>query len=104
MPTIPSFMLTEAVTVEPYEGETGSGGPAYGDAVAVKAHVEEKRALVIKREGREIHATGLLLFAPTVTVPPESRVTVWGSTYRVLHTARIPSPGGGVHHLEVAIG
>lgn len=103
MPTIPAFMLTETVTIEAYGGETGTSGPKYAAPVSVKAHVEPRRQLVIKRESREIRAEMLLIVAPGTVVPPESRVTYGGRTYRVVNTAEMPSPGGGVHHLEVAL-
>lgn len=99
---IPSWMLKSSISVEPYEGETATG-PSWGSAVSVPAHVEPRRRLLVMKDGREVRAEMFALIGPDNTIPPESRVTLSGRRYRVLDVFEVPSPTGGVHHLELAM-
>lgn len=104
---IPGYMLTTEIAVEPYAGDTGAGGPAYGASVTVRAHVEPRR--ILERAGREgtgSRAAVVAMFAlvpPGTVIPVESRVTYLGRVYRVSEVVEQPGPGGGVHHLEVML-
>jgi hypothetical protein len=101
--TIPAFMLTEEIAIEAYSGETGAGGPAYADAVTVAAHVEPRRRLIVLTDKRSARSEMFAIIAPGATVTPESRITYSGRTYRVLDVFPVPAPGGGTHHIEIAL-
>lgn len=101
--TIPPWMLKSSISVEAYSGESGNGGAVYASPVAVKAHVEPRRRLIIGRDGKEVRTEMFALTAPGENIPPESRITYGGRIYRAVDTFEVPSPGGGVHHLEVAM-
>lgn len=99
---IPSWMLKSSISVEAYEGETATG-PKWAAGVTLSAHVEPRRRLIVMRDGREVRTEMFALVAPDATIPPESRVTYGARTYRVLDVFEVPSPTGGVHHLELAM-
>lgn len=101
--TIPAWMLREDVTIAPYEGDKGVGGPAYGSPVTLRAHVEPRKRLLVLPNGREVRSEMFALVAPGTVAPPESRLTYNGRAYRVLDTFDVPSPRGGVHHIEIAL-
>jgi hypothetical protein len=100
----PGFIFKQAVTVEPYEGETGAGGPAYGDPVPVRAHIEPSVRLVIDSGGREVKAEALALVPTGTTIPPESRLNWNGRAFRVITSLQQPGPSGAIHHIEVSLG
>lgn len=99
--TIPASLLTATITIEPYAGTTGAGGPAFGAAVTLKAHVEPRRRLIHMSGGKEARTDMFALCPPGTNAPPESRLTYNGATYRVLGVFDVPAPGGGVHHVEI---
>ncbi|MGW7197223.1 hypothetical protein [Streptomyces chryseus] len=91
---VPGWLLRHRVTVEPYEGDSAYG-PAYGPPVPnVPALVSESVRTVRNKEGREVTSTALLVTAPDLHCPPESRITLpSGRVTKALHIARHTAPG-----------
>jgi len=100
---IPRWTLRQNGTLEVYQGDLGAGGPSYAQPVEVICRLESARKLVIDQNGNELAARARVFLEPTVTLTPESRVTVDGVTYRVLDVSRMIGPGGHAHHLEVML-
>lgn len=102
--TIPLSILRDSLTLERYGGTTGAEGASFGTSETVRAHVEPRRRLIVMPGGKEAHSVMFAVIPPSVAEPPvESRVTHNGRTFRVLETFRVPGPGGGVHHIELAL-
>lgn len=72
---IPSSLLRQRITVEPYLGDSGYG-PRYGDPVPNQpARVEGKRRSIRRPNGTEVISTASITVRPTVDIPVLSRVT-----------------------------
>lgn len=96
MTAIPSSLLRQRATIEPYLGETGEQGGTYGDPISVKTRVEAKSRRVIRSNGVEVVATGLAFIRPDVapTLPDgprapdaEDRFICDGKPYEVIEVA-----------------
>lgn len=75
MGTLPGFLLTETVTVEPYTGV----GPTFGTAATYRAHVQECRKLIHGKDGAFVGETCSEVFLRLgPSIPVGSRVTVRG--------------------------
>lgn len=104
MGALPRWVLTHTATVEPYEGQSGTG-PVYGPAEVHRCLVDYRRELVRSGDGREVRSDAQLFLPAGTDVPPESRVTVdgWAATaVRVLNR-----DGGGLptpDHVHVYLG
>jgi len=84
---VPSSLLRQQATIEPYQGNTGRG-PTWGEPVEVRCRFEGKRR-VIRRinagdSGSDVISSGSVTIRPTIEVPTESRVTIGTRTYEVL--------------------
>lgn len=80
--------LTQAVTVEPYDGD-GAYGPTYTTAETIdECFVEDKRQLVLAADGTETIAQTTVWAdkAHASAFLPESRVTVNGRVMKVIVT------------------
>jgi len=80
---IPTALLRETVSIEPYAGEM-SVGPAYGDAVTCAARVERMHRLVRLTADEVQAAEATLYLRGDVSISTGDRVTVAGRKYRVL--------------------
>lgn len=80
---VPTSLLRERITIEPYEG-SGAYGPTYGTPVTVKARVEGKRRAIRTSGGVDVISSASATIRPDVTVAPESKVTHEGRSYEVL--------------------
>jgi len=90
-------------SVEPYQG-SGAHGPVYGNAVSVRCFAEDKRQLVRSDTGEEVVSNTTIHCPVDTTIPPGSRVTVFGRTTTVLTVARFDTGGRSrLDHLEVAL-
>lgn len=81
---IPGVMLRDTLTVEPYAGATGAGGPSFGAAETHKAHVEPKHRLVQTPDGEQAVSAAVAYLRPGASVPVGSRVTWNGQALTVL--------------------
>ena len=85
MVRVPSSVLRQIVTIEPWLGQTGSGGPAYGTPVTgVRARVERRRRQVRVADGVDVMSTATMFVRPDVQVAEQARVTHDGRLYTVL--------------------
>jgi hypothetical protein len=80
---IPTALLRDVMSVEPYEGESAYG-PVFGAAVDVRARVEGKRRLVRRPGGDDLIASATAFIRPESSVPEQSRVTFDARTYVVV--------------------
>jgi hypothetical protein len=77
---LPSTLLPDRITVEPYLGN-GATGPQYGPPVGVRARIEGKRRVVRRVNagadiGSDVVSTTSTIIRPSIQVRPESRVTI----------------------------
>jgi hypothetical protein len=72
---IPTSLLRQRITVEPYQGTDGVGRSVYGPAVTAPARVEGKRRSIRKANGTEVISTASITVRPDVYAPEESRIT-----------------------------
>lgn len=100
--TIPEAILQHSATVEPYEGETGAGGPAFGDPVVVACYFEPRARLLFGPNARQVQTRGFMMALPDQVIPVESRVTLDGEVYRAVDTFKVPGPAGD-SHIEVVL-
>jgi hypothetical protein len=84
---IPTAALPQRITIEAYQGTSGTGQPVYGPARTVRARVVGKRRAVRTREGVDVIADAMADVRPGATVPAESKVTVDSRVYEVLGIA-----------------
>jgi len=90
-------------SVEPYLGG-GAHGPVFGAAVSLDCYVEDKRQLVRSDTGEEVVSNTTIHCPVDTTIPPGSRVTVFGRATTVLTVARFDTAGRSrLDHLEVAL-
>lgn len=101
--TIPRSILRQSATVEPYEGETGAGGPSYGSPVTVICLIQPHQSLVFGPNSRRVQSRALMFLLPGAVIPPESRVTFGGTIYRVIDTSDVLGPVGP-SHVEARLG
>lgn len=90
---IPTAALRHRITVEPYEGTTGTGGPVYGEPVALRARLVGKRRAVRTRDGVDVIADATADIRPGATIPAESRVIRDGRVYEVLAVVDVEDLG-----------
>lgn len=81
---VPSSLLRQRITIEPYQGETGSTGPAYGPGRVVRARVEGARRTIRKPGGVDVVTSAVAYVRPDVPVEAQARVTCEGRTYTVV--------------------
>ena len=96
MAVIPGFLLVHRATVEPYQGETGTG-PSYGPPVTIKCFALDKRQMVRGTEQDQVISQTQLYCRPGTSIPVHSRVTVNGKqstviTYNDNEAGRLPVP------------
>ena len=100
---VPSFLLRDRVTIEPYAG-SGAYGDTYGTPRVVKAHVEPTNRLAIARDGQTVRAEAVVILRPEDgPVPVESRLVWGGVTFRVLTAGGLPDEVNPSHR-ELLIG
>ena len=84
---VPSSLLRQQATIEPYEGNTGRG-PTWGPAVTVRCRFEGKRRAIRRvnagDSGSDVISSGSVTIRPGLDVPTESRVTIAARSYEVL--------------------
>jgi len=80
---IPTALLRETVSIEPYGGES-SVGPVYEPAVTCPARVERTHRLVRLTADEVQAAEATLYLRGDVSIATGDRVTVGGRRYRVL--------------------
>lgn len=103
MPDLPGWLLTHTATVEPLQGQSGTG-PLWGAAVTVPCFVDQQRKLARDQDNREVVASTRLYCRLSEPVTPGSRVTVNGRASTVLTVTRYDGSGLPVpSHLEVAV-
>lgn len=102
MGALPGRFLRHAITVEPYQGDGGTG-PLYGPPVSVRCFLDAKTRMVRSVAGREVTSTSTAYCPLATACPAESRVTLPdGRTALVIAALRrdgagLPTPD----HLEV---
>lgn len=86
---IPTALLRETVTVEPYEGTTGQGEPTYGEPLTYRARILGKRRAARTKDGTDVISDAVAVIRPSGReFPPESRLTrADGRIYEVLGVA-----------------
>lgn len=105
---IPGFLLRHRVTVEPYAGETGAHGPAYGPPVVLRCFLERKTRTVRDPRGAEVVSSGTFYARLDEALTPctaQARVTLPDGSGTQIITA-LPRDGGGLptpDHLEVQL-
>lgn len=80
---VPSSLLRERITVEPYLGSTAYG-PKWGTPVQVKARVEGKRRAIKTTDGVDVISTASATIGAEHTFRPESKVTHGDRAFQVL--------------------
>lgn len=96
-------MLPFTATVEPYAGESGTQGPAYGSITPIICMIQPVSALARIGAIHNKRPRAKMLTKPGINITPESRVICQGETYIVGEVLQQPAPGGGIHHLEVVL-
>lgn len=72
---VPTSLLRQRVTIEPYQGD-GAYGPVYGPAQTnVPARVEGKRRAIRRPDGTDVISTASVTVRPIVDVPIKSQIT-----------------------------
>lgn len=82
-------MLRDTLSVEPYVGQTGAGGPLFDAAVTHLAHVEPKHRLVQTPDGEQAVSAAVAYLRPGTAIPVGSRVTWNGQTLTVLSAGEL---------------
>jgi hypothetical protein len=97
---VPLSLLTERVTVETYDGRTGTGGPSYAARRTIRARLEGARTVVRTGTGTTVTASAKALVQHDAVVAVEDRITVpSGSTIHAgTYTVLAVRPGVGIHH------
>jgi hypothetical protein len=85
---IPSAVLRDTLSIEPYLGE-GASGPSYGAAVSVPAKITAKKSSVTLPDGRKGKCALQALIRPGTEYPILSRVTAGGRVFIVLESEEI---------------
>jgi len=106
--TLPSDQVTEPVTVQPYDGDSGNG-PDFLPPVSTFCFLDASRKLVTNASGDEVVSETTLLLDPetdpALDLPalfvPESKVTIRGRDSRVI-TAHPVIDRGDLAYLDVA--
>jgi len=80
---MPTALLRQSASVEPYSGEAAAG-PVYGSAVSYPARVEQRRTLIRSTADAAVVSEAAVYLRPDAVVAVGDRVTVSGSVYRVL--------------------
>lgn len=80
---IPSYLLRQRATMEPYLGETAYG-PKYGAPVEVPVRLTTGRRVVVNARGEDVVTEAIAYFRPEVQVPELSRVACDGRQYVVV--------------------
>ncbi len=99
---IPLSVLSETITFEPYEGESGHGKPVYGTAIEVRARFTGQRRLIKNKDGQEIISSATILIRPGIEVPIKSLITCDGRAYEVVEVLPF-SELNRPHHLAVLV-
>lgn len=91
MARVPSSLLRQQATIEPYQGETGDGQPTFGTPVAVKTRVEGRRRRVTRPNGIEVVTSAAAVIRPEIRVgapervpAPEDRFTCEARVYEIV--------------------
>lgn len=80
------------------------GAPTYGTETDYTARVLYKQQKVVRSDGREVLARGVMWIAGTPTIDPEDRITLPDdSTPVILAVERVPDESG-IHHVKVYFG
>ena len=85
---IPSAVLRDLLTIEPYLGE-GALGPSYGGPVAVPAMVTSKKSSVTLPDGRKGKCVAQALIRPGTEYPILSRVSAGSRAFIVLEAEEL---------------
>jgi hypothetical protein len=88
-----SFLMVHTVTVEPYEGEKGSG-PKYGPGAPIKCLITEVRKLVRDSTGKEVVSERGFICEPGEAIKPDDMATIRGRRTKVLAVGLVD--GGGL--------
>lgn len=83
MTKVPTALLPDTITVEPYQG-AGAYGPVYAAAVQIRARVEGRRRTVRRADGTDLISSATAIIRPGTEVATESRVTHEDRTYEVV--------------------
>jgi len=84
---IPSALLRQMVSIEPYLGETASG-PDFGDAVTVAGRLRPSRRWVSTTPGSDaLLSDATLELRPQTAIGVGDRITCEGEIYRVMAVA-----------------
>ncbi len=106
MGVIPGFLMVHTITIEPYQGEGGSG-PVYGAPVSVRCFREDSRKLVRNQLGEQVVSESQAYCPPGTVAPPKSRVTINGTNSRTAFVIQAKDrDGGGLptpDHVEVVL-
>lgn len=94
MGVIPGHLLRHTITIEPYQGEGGSG-PVYGPGVEVRCFREDSRKLVRNQLGEQVVSESQAYCLPGTVAPPKSRVTIPGSNPRTAFVIQAKDRDGG---------
>lgn len=99
MTRIPTSVLRQRCTLEPFRGEKSLGGAAYGPPVEMRCRFDSRRRVVRRADGTEQIAEGTVIVRPfnqldedapdtpidyPTAWPPESRVTLGTTAYRLV--------------------
>ena len=74
---IPSAVLRDALSIEPYQGHSATG-PVFGAAVPAAGMLLSKRGSIALPDGATAQTVAQVLVRPDVAVPLGSRITVAG--------------------------
>lgn len=101
-------LLKDTVTVQTMTGEQSYDGPAHGDPVEVRCHIEYARRLVRAQGGDEVVSEAQLTVHPDDEdrFTPESLVSFDGRDSQVIGIARHTLPRGRtarLHHLTITL-
>lgn len=86
--SIPSALLRQIASVEPFVGEGGTG-PLFGDPVTYPVRVQSKRRLTYAPTGEVSASDAVMDMRPGAAVGDGDRVTVGGVVYIVVSAAEV---------------
>ena len=87
---VPNQILRETVLVADYEG-SGARGPVYAEPRELRANVQPSTAVVSDIYGVKVNVSLRIIIRPEAgPVPPESKCTTRGATYRVVQSYPMP--------------
>lgn len=86
--SIPSALLRQTATVEPFVGEGGSG-PLFGEPVTYPVRVQAKRSLTYAPTGEVSVSDAVMDMRPGAAVGDGDRVTVGGVVYTVMSASEV---------------